>query len=272
MRYLPLILTVAALAQAQDGLDAVAWTQTSVERKALCHQAFHTAQNELPKLLKDKKASAALEQTGQFKELPPAIVADIDETLIDNSAIQSRFLIEGNSDYDEKMWMEWIRERKALALPGAVEFVRFAKSKGVKVIFVTNRGKNEEADTRANLDALGLTVEDLPKNPDFGDTLLMRGEKPEWTSDKSVRRTTIAKHYRILMLMGDDLNDFFPARIAVDERHRKAAPYNEWWGKRWIILPNPMYGSWEDSLQGFSRTLTLQQQTEIKRKALDVLR
>ena len=23
------------------------------------------------------------------------------------------------------------------------------------------------------------------------------------------------------------------------------APYAEWWGQRWFMLPNPTYGSWE---------------------------
>lgn len=250
-----------------DALNATAWVQTSVEYRASALQAWRSARLSLPRALKDKKWTAALEQTGKFKKLPPAIIVDVDETVLNNSPGQARFLVEGNGRYDPAMWMKWTAEKRALAVPGAAEFLREAAAKGVTVFYVTNRGVKEAADTKENLVAQGFPWKDQTAGG-IGDVLLLAGEKPEWTSDKAPRRAFVAKYYRILFLGGDDLNDFFPARLTPEERASKAAAYEKWWGERWIILPNPMYGSWEDSLLGFDRKLTPAEAQARKLKAL----
>jgi len=256
----------AAAAAAMDGLNATAWVQSSVEYRASALQAWRLAAVSLPRALKDKKWTAALEQSGKFGKLPPAIIVDIDETVLDNSPGQARFLLEGNGRYTRDVWMRWTAERRSRAVPGAKEFLQAANAKGVTVFYVTNRGVHEEADTRANLETEGFPVKAVAGG--IGDTLLMAGEKPEWTSDKSVRRALLAKQYRILMLCGDDLNDFFAARIPLEQRAAKAREHESWWGDRWIMLPNPMYGSWEDALFGFDRTLD---PATVQRKKLEGL-
>jgi acid phosphatase len=250
-----------------DGLNATAWVQTSVEYRASALQAWRSARLSLPRAMKDKKWTAALEQTGKFKKLPPAIIVDVDETVLDNSPGQARFLLEGNGRFDSSAWMKWTGEKRAKAVPGAVEFLTEAAAKGVTVFYVTNRGPQEADATRDNLKALGFPWKDAAA-ADIGDVLLLGGEKPEWTSDKSSRRAFLARHYRILLLGGDDLNDFFPARLSPAERSAKAAAHEAWWGERWIILPNPMYGSWEDSLYDFNRKLTTAEVQALKLKAL----
>ena len=132
----------------------------------------------------------------------------------------------------------------------AVDFTRHARRRGVEVFFVTNREAELEPATRRNLEQAGF-----PLNPQL-DTVLTKGEKPEWTSDKSVRRRDVAARYRILLLCGDDLGDFLGG-IAVPPAERQAlsARYSANWGTRWIILPNAHYGSWEDALYGFDRSL-----------------
>ncbi|WP_321472344.1 HAD family acid phosphatase [uncultured Paludibaculum sp.] len=254
-------------AQVTDALNSVAWTQTSVEFRGNALQAWRSARLSLPRALKDKKWTAAVEQTGNFRKLPPAIIVDIDETVLDNSPGQARFLLDGNGRYTMDAWMKWTSERKAKAIPGAAEFLREAASRGVTVFYVTNRGPKEEANSRANLEAEGFPLKAAALG-DIGDTVMMAGEKPEWTSDKGIRRALIAKYYRIILLCGDDLNDFIPARLTVAERATKAKPYESWWGERWIILPNSSYGSWEDTLYGFDRSLAPQAIQERKLKSL----
>lgn len=250
-----------------DALNSVTWAQTSVEFRANALQAWRSARLTLPKALKDRKWTAALEQTGNFRKLPPAIIVDIDETVLDNSPGQARFLLDGNGRYNQKVWAEWTAERKAKAIPGAVEFLRDAAAKGVTVFYVTNRGASEDANSRANLQAEGFPLKAAALG-DIGDTVLTSGEKPEWTSDKSIRRALIAKYYRIILLCGDDLNDFLSARVSAAERNAQSKPYDAWWGERWIILPNSSYGSWEDTLYGFERSLTPLQIQERKLKSL----
>lgn len=254
-------------AAVMDALNATAWMETSVEYRASALQAWRSARISLPRALKDRRWTAAVEQTGEFRKLPPAIIVDVDETVLDNSPGQARFLLEGNGRYNSGAWMKWTAEKRARAVPGAAEFLTEAAAKGVTVFYVTNRALAEAADTKENLVGQGFPWKDRTAG-EIGDVLLLNGEKPEWTSDKSTRRAFVARHYRIVMLGGDDLNDFFPARLTPEERASKAAAHEKWWGERWIILPNPMYGSWEDSLYGFDRKLSPAEVQARKLKAL----
>lgn len=232
----------AAAAEVVESLDGILWVQTSVEYRATALQAYVLARVQLDRALADPSWTAAVEQVGQaFGQLPPAIVLDADETVLDNSPYQAR-LVQDNDTYDETNWAAWVNERKAGAVPGAVAFTQYARDRGVTVFYVTNRNGPEEAATRDNLSALGFPLDEAR------DTVLTRRERPEWQSDKTSRREHVARDFRVLMLVGDDLGDFLPNRGTVAERDQRVAPYAEWWGTRWIALPNPMYGSWVSAL------------------------
>jgi predicted secreted acid phosphatase len=82
-----------------------------------------------------------------------------------------------------------------------------------------------------------------------GTFVLSRDEKPDWGSDKSSRRAAIAKTHRILLLIGDDLGDFVSgAKDTPKNRVQLVQNHGSFWGTRWFLLPNPMYGSWDYSL------------------------
>jgi len=233
--------TATARPTEHENLNAVLWVQTAVEYEASARQAYAAARAALASALADPSWSAAIEQRGAGAGLPPAVVLDLDETVLDNAVFQAR-LIETGAAYSEAVWRGWVEERHATAIPGALEFVREAEARGVTVFYVTNREAVSEAATRENLDRLGF-----PLGPPARDTVLCRGERPDWAgSDKSSRRAAVAREYRILQLVGDDLGDFLPqARGLPEQRRERAAPYGGWWGTRWIVVPNPMYGSWE---------------------------
>lgn len=258
-------------AVSNDTLNAVLWQQTAAEHTALCLQAWRSAHVVLPRALKDKTWTAAMEQQGQsFRKLKPAIIVDIDETILDNGAAQGRALVQGNGLYDHAGWVRWTAEAKAPAVAGAREFLAEARRRGVTVFYVTNRGKEETEGTRKNLESQGFPVVDLPESTGIGDSLLLVGEEPDWVSDKSSRRALIAKSYRVIMLCGDDLNDFFSAKVPLAERAEKTQTHREWWGERWIVLPNAMYGSWENAVLGYQRYSDPVKATEAKRKELKV--
>ncbi len=231
-----------------ENLNAVAWVQTSVEYQASVVQAYRLAALQLDAALADPSWTAAIEQTGDASKLPPAVVLDIDETVLDNSPFQARG-VRDNAPYSEAAWKRWVMEARARAVPGATEFTQYAAKKGVTVFFISNRMSDAEQPTRANLEADGF-----PLDPNV-DTVLSRGERPEWSaSSKGPRRAYVAASYRILLMIGDDLGDFVvnPAGTP-EERRAHAAPNADWWGRRWIMLPGPTYGSWERAVVGTSK-------------------
>jgi len=227
---------------AYEGLNATLWVQSAVEYRALARQAYASATRALARGRADSSWTAALEQTGSVARLPPAVIVDVDETVLDNVRYQGRLLVDGAS-YAPDTWGAWVAERDADAVPGAVEFARAAAGDGVRVFYITNRDAPLEADTRANLARLGF-----PVDADGVDVVLTRGERPEWGSDKSSRRAHVARTHRIVLLVGDDLGDFVETGAALAEREAALARHEDRWGERWIVLPNPMYGSWERSL------------------------
>ena len=215
------------------------WVQTAAEFWALTTASYNGAQVLLERALTEKSWSAALEQTAGFENLPPAVILDLDETVLDNSPSQAQIALD-RTIYRQDMWNVWVEKMAATAIPGAQSFIAFAEKRGVKVFFVTNRAVSEQAATLKNLAALGIAASN--------ETILSPGENG-WTSDKTARRAEIARSHRVLLLVGDDMNDFVatagltpPQRVALAKQHADR------WGRSWILLPNPMYGSWERAL------------------------
>lgn len=239
----PVPMPATADPAAHDLLFAVLWTQTAAEYQALTRQVFSSAERALDEALERPSQTAATEQSGAFASLPPAVILDIDETVLDNSPYEARLIREGGS-FDLESWADWVSEASAEPVPGAVEFARHAAARNVTVFYVSNRDAPGEESTRRNLREKGFPLaEDV-------DVVLLRGERPEWsTSEKTERRRSVAARYRILLQVGDDLGDFVPnARVTPAERAAIVERYDSWWGTRWFVLPNPTYGSWEGAI------------------------
>lgn len=239
-------------------LNAVVWMQTALEYEATALQAYRLAAQQLEAALKDRSWTAAVEQTADASNLPAAVIVDVDETVLDNSYYQARMIRDG-TPFSSATWDAWCLEARATAIPGALGFAQHAAQRGVTVFYVTNRTANVEEATRRNLAAEGFPL------ADGVDTVLTRGDRPEWqASAKGPRRGHVAEGYRILLLIGDDLGDFVGnASGTPEERRVRTAPHSEWWGRRWIMLPNPSYGSWERAVIGES-----QDPVAAKRRAL----
>lgn len=226
------------------GFDATVWMQTAAEHRALLRQAYDAATRALPAALADSDWTAALEQTGDYRALPPAVIVDVDETVLDNGPFEARMLLRGGG-FDPTAWRRWVADAAAAPLPGAREFLTAAHARGVEVFYVTNRDSALEADTRRNLRRAGLPWDSTR------DVLLMEKERPGWGADKSSRRAFVARDFRILLLAGDDLNDFVDGLVPMERRRRLVDSHADWWGRRWIVLPNPVYGSWERALYDY---------------------
>lgn len=241
----PALPAARSTAAAHENLNATVWMQTALEYEAAALQAYRLALLQLDAALADPAWTAAIEQSGNASGLPPAVILDVDETVLDNSYYQAR-MIRDNTAYATATWDPWVMEAAATAIPGARAFTRYAEQKGVTVFYVTNRTANLEEATRRNLLSEGFPLHATV------DTVLTRGERPEWTaSAKGPRRSHVAQQYRVLMLVGDDLGDFIgDAAGTPQERKARTQPHEDWWGRRWIVVPNPSYGSWERAVVG----------------------
>lgn len=225
-----------------DGLNAALWTQGSVEFKGNARGMYRLAEAMLDRALKDKKWTAApLVQGKKFKRKPPAVMLDVDETVMDNSAYAAWMITSGN-EFTPKSWVDFVRAEQSLAVPGALEFIKYARKKGVKIFYVTNRKAPQEEATRNNLKALGFPIDESE------DTVLLKGEKKEWGSAKGTRKTVITEKYRLVLVIGDNFSDFVDDYKGTPAQ-RKAVydKYSDYWGTRWIVLANPTYGSFESS-------------------------
>jgi 5'-nucleotidase (lipoprotein e(P4) family) len=261
---------VSAGPAADDNLNAVAWTQNASEHDFIYVQTYRNAQEKLLKaksdptwdaLPKDDRAAHA-----SLKGLKPAVILDIDETVLDNSPYQAR-LIRSGGEFNEADWAAWCKEAIARPLPGALAFTKFAAAHGISVIYISNRAKDLDDATLANLRAAGFPV--AGKDSFLGLGTFVEGCE-QVGSEKGCRRQRVAKDYRVLMQFGDQIGDFANVLGNTAEGREKAmAPYTGWIGERWFVLPNPTYGAWESAL--FDNDYTLPR-AERRQKKIDSLR
>jgi acid phosphatase len=242
-----------------EQLNGVLWVQTSAEYRVSAVQAFRLAELRVAEALTNPEWTAASEQTTEYQSLPPAVIVDVDETVLDNSPFQAR-LVETGLEFSPALWETWVREARAAPVPGSKEFVAFLKDRGVELFYVTNRKLKEP--TLKNIRAVF--------DPDAAaEHVLCKYEKRTWGSDKSSRRALIAKTHRILLLIGDDYNDFASlGKPGASERTHLAEQFQEYWGTRWIVISNPLYGNWERALYDYNFGLSRQEKIDRKLEQL----
>lgn len=238
-------LHMAQVSVAQDvrldrRYDAVTWMQASAEYHLLTKQIYRSATAQLLVALDDPHWSADEIQVveGGFQQKLPAIILDVDETVLDNSAYNARN-IRDHKLFTLEAWNAWCEERRATAIPGAVEFIHRAESLGVKVFFITDREDEVKEATIENLKKIGVQASEenvLTKNPQL--------------DDKISRRAIVSQQYRILLLVGDSMSDLCSGMGTREweQRSKIGAEKADLFGPRWVMLPNPVYGSWQRAL------------------------
>jgi 5'-nucleotidase (lipoprotein e(P4) family) len=219
-----------SVATAQINADhmmlAVLFYQKAAENRALYYQAFNTAKWLVEEDLEDNPKGKR------------AVVLDIDETVLDNSPYEAQCIL-GKFGYPEK-WEEWCNGAKAESCPGAIDFLKYSVDKGYDIFYITNRKEKLKEGTLKNLKDKGFPMADETH-------VLFRTED----NSKEGRRQQVAKTYRIALLIGDNLADFlsiYDAKLNPEQRAIKTDSLKAEFGKRFIVLPNPMYGDWEMAL------------------------
>lgn len=222
------------------------WVQSSAEYRALCYQTYDLAQKRLKKNLEAYK--------GKKK---PAVVLDLDETVLDNSPYEAHVIKTGKS-YPED-WLKWCDMAKAEAIPGAREFLLFAKQNDVEIYYISNRREKTRKGTVLNLKNLKLPFSDDAH-------VFLRTD----VSSKEPRRQVVRKEHEILLLFGDNLLDF-SSLFEQQTTARRAAIVdslrNEF-GTRFIVLPNPMYGDWDSSVLKYDNKQSNEERLKHRRDEL----
>ncbi|HLM01540.1 MAG TPA: 5'-nucleotidase, lipoprotein e(P4) family [Pyrinomonadaceae bacterium] len=242
-----------ATADNEYQVGAILFMQKAAEYRALAYQAFNVAQMQLDADEKDRKKLPKAERRKQR-----AVVVDVDETVLDNSPAQV-VQVKKRLPFIQENWTAWVNMRKAKAIPGAVDFLNYASRRRARIFYVTNRIGIEKQPTIDNLKAVGF--------PDVSDeTVLVRTAE----SGKEARRQSIMQKYRIAVLIGDNLDDLANVfeRKPVDARFAEVDKLRETFGRRFIVLPNAMYGSWESAVYEYER-LTEAQKAEKRINTLE---
>lgn len=242
----------ASTAQAQltsQTVMAVNWMQQSGEISALAYQAFNSAQT-------------AFLQAKARPGMKKAVVVDLDETMIDNSAYAG-WQIKHAQPFSEKTWSQWTQAREAKAMPGAVAFSQFVAQHGGRMFYVSNRAQADFAATVDNLKALGfadVTPQSLLLKPTGG------------SSDKTARFHEVEQQgYDIVVYVGDNLNDFSgePYHRLNSERRDFVNRHQGDFGRKYIVLPNPSYGDWEGGLSKDYWPASDEQKLKIRAERID---
>lgn len=205
-----------------DHAIAVRYQQASAEVRALQRQCY---------VLATLRLRAAVAEAGGGAGL--AVVSDIDETILDNSAVMALAMHHDGMFQSLETWKRWEREGDPHLIPGAADFFALADSLGVTIFYLSDRFEENKLATIATLSRLGLPQVRAEQVLLFG-------------PPKAERRAAVERDHRIILQLGDTMHDFDGAfaGAALEDQHRVAADHADRFGQDWIVFPNAAHGTW----------------------------
>jgi 5'-nucleotidase (lipoprotein e(P4) family) len=215
-------------ALAQQNVNAALYQNASAEVAWSYLQGYTLARHKLDRNL------------AEGGERPPAVIMDVDETVLDNSPYELENILAGRT-YTDSTWKVWTARASAKALPGAVDFLTYAVGRGCAVFYITNRDGSEKEATIRNLREEGFPMADAEH------VLTMEG-----SSDKTARRQSVRERHRVVLLVGDQLTDMDQAlkdrsvQDGLPTMQAMAADLERYF----VLLPNSIYGYWRDGITG----------------------
>lgn len=205
------------------------WSRDAAEHDALFAQVYRAATERVDRL------AAGLPAGGW------AVILDADETVLDNSPYyreQSAGKLT-QPPYDAAGFEAWARRGEAPALPGAAAFITHVNAMGGRAVIVTNRVAAVCDATRENFRRLSLPVAAVLCRPaETGD------KNPRFAAVQAGTTGAGLPALRVLVWVGDNILDF--PGLTQDVRRQGEAGTADF-GSRFFLLPNPMYGSWEQN-------------------------
>jgi 5'-nucleotidase (lipoprotein e(P4) family) len=204
--------------------NAIHWARNSAEHQAILLQTYRFATMQVE----------AAKTKDSLKDGSWGVVLDADETLVDNSKynMERAFSAEGSTS---ESWDAWVLRKESGALPGALAFVERVKALGGRVFIVTGRAEKHCLATNQNLRALKIPFDQiLCKGPNDKD------KNARFQAIEQGRPPSTFGATKVVLYLGDNIVDF-PGLDQATAAGQALAPF----GSRFILLPNPMYGSWE---------------------------
>lgn len=203
--------------------------QQSANNAALQLQTWRNARVQLDRIIATR---AAHQQSN--KKL--AVMTDLDETVLDNSALLARDYEQCHTYTTWDTWNDWELHGNPRLTPGAKAFFDYANSKHVAIYYVSDRYQQNIKATLATLNKLKLPQ-------------AVRSHTLLYTTDantKAVRRAFIQKSHTLVMQFGDQLVDFDGSfsGLTPDQQQVRSNQFAAHWGRDWIMFPNAAYGKW----------------------------
>lgn len=228
--------------------QALKWYRDSAEQRAMYHQAFGVGSRYINSWVSKNKP----------KPKTWGVVFDIDETTLDNSWYYKKCA--DLTDTEDGFSHYVAIPEKSVALPGVVALTCSIKKQGGYVSLVSNRDGSYKDDTGNVLEA---TINNLKhEGVCFDQVVLANPKYSKHPSDKNPRFQSIqsgdydAKQmvwsnklpsHKVIAFFGDNIQDFPKFKQAKTYALSPNDKAFGVFGNGYFILPNPLYGSWQDN-------------------------
>lgn len=219
------------------------WMQTSGEYRAICLQTFRQALESVRRSATTAPRSMGAPVGPEGK--PLAVVADLDETILDNSPYNVELQLQlnpGERCFSVRTWNAWVKNngKDTALVPGASRFISQVEALKVVMVYISNRPESLRRSTIETLASLGVSVQGL-ESAERARLLLQTDQ-----SGKESRQRAVSQGYHVVAFLGDNLADF-PGSFGrtAQSRSERVEELEELWGTYWFVLPNPVYGNWE---------------------------
>jgi 5'-nucleotidase (lipoprotein e(P4) family) len=222
------LLMPVALVHAQQAIPThleIKYVRDSAEYEVLTRQVFRAGASSVAEAARSRVS-------GQW-----AVVMDVDETTLDNSAYQLERAAYGLA-FEPASWKAWILRARAPAIPGVVDFIAAVRRAGGRIAWITNRAEETRDATQANLRDLGLWNDNDRLCPQSGSESSKRARRAEVVAGTGTCGWS-GEPKPIVAFVGDQLRDFPVADEQIPGTGIDAA-----FGRTCFLLPNPMYGDW----------------------------
>lgn len=231
-------------------LWALAWKQTAAEFGAICYQAYNLAKLRLDIAMSKRKSGD--------KRL--AIITDMDNTIIQAANYWGYLINEGHDFFDDAIWDRWIPKNLVQAVPGSQEFLAYCDSQGVEIFYVSNRDQGERTYEYALTQLRSLNFPQADE-----DHVTVNRE----TSNKMAIKEKVSVSHDLVLMLGDNLNDYKRDYYVtdVDERYALMERDRDEYGNQFILLPNPTDGHWVRAIFGESEPEPTDENRRLLKKA-----